>query len=98
MKIYDIENKQRDDILIEQVDGNFDSYRLYDASFVQFEEFIYYYKRIRSADKKSQLLLYKYDLKNFKEEKMADTYAIQEKDEIQFNLIFGEKFGTKSRY
>lgn len=96
LKVFDIENREKKDILLEHVDGDLDRFRLYDSSFIQFEEWIFYYKRIRPADKPSQLKLFKYNLLTFQEEVMADSFAIEEPTGIQFNVIFGERFGVKS--
>ena len=35
-----------DPVLVEQVFGNFDNYRLYDASILQNDAMLYYFKRI----------------------------------------------------
>ena len=67
MRIYDTQNHFVTDILLEQVEGDFCKFRIYDASFLQLNECIYYYKRLRDMDKKPKLVLFKYDLLKFEE-------------------------------
>lgn len=47
LQIFDKEGNELDDpILVEQVYGNFDSYRLYDISTLHYKDSLYYFKRI----------------------------------------------------
>lgn len=83
--------------MLEQVEGDFDRFRIYDASYLQLNQFIYYYKRLRDMKKDTQLKLFKYDLLSFKEYPMPESYTINEANGAQFNLIFSEKFGVEKK-
>ena len=67
IRVYDTQNHFITDILLEHVEGDFGKFRIYDASFLQLNENIYYYKRLRDMDKKPKLVLFKYNLITFKE-------------------------------
>ena len=43
---FNVGEKKNDPILVEQVFGNFDEFRLYDTSYLHFEDKVYYFKRI----------------------------------------------------
>ena len=43
--------KLDDPLLIEQVYGNFDDFRLYDISCLQYEENLYFFKRMHANNK-----------------------------------------------
>lgn len=54
LQIFDKEGNELDDpILVEQVYGNFDSYRLYDISTLHYKDSLYYFKRIYITDGKA---------------------------------------------
>ena len=83
-------------MLVEQIYGNYDLFRLYEVSFKTFENCIYFFKRQRTAENKSYLQLYKYDLNSNQEELLAK-YKIEEPESVQYNVIFGEEFGTDKK-
>lgn len=51
LQIFDKEGRALDEpILVEQVYGNFDQYRLYDISTLYYNDSIYYFKRLHIQD------------------------------------------------
>ena len=84
------------ELIVEQIYGNYDLFRLYDVSFKEYVNCIYFFKRHRTAQNTSYLQLYKYDFNANQEEKL-DKYKIEEPESVQYNIIFGEEFGKDKK-
>lgn len=87
IRCFDSFYKIKKEILVEQVSGIFDQFRLYDVSMCQYEDKLYYYKRHQNPDASSTLRLYKLILPTY-EEQLVEGFDVKEPENVELNATF----------